>query len=108
MSTNRYTAPTGDITVPLVKIKERSQVTLPASVRAKIGVGVGDLLEAEVKVKGKKITLTPKIVVDRTLIERRLTEGLDDLKAGRTYGPFTSARDAVRSLHREVKRLQKR
>jgi AbrB family looped-hinge helix DNA binding protein len=97
---------TGDITVPLVKIKEKFQVTLPASVRAKIGVGVGDLLEAEVK--GKKITLTPKIVVDRTLIERRLTEGLDDLKAGRTYGPFNSARDAVRSLHREVKRLKKR
>jgi len=96
----------GDITVPLVRIKEKFQVTLPASVRAKIGVGVGDLLEADVK--GKKITLTPKIVVDRAMIERRLTEGLDDLKAGRTYGPFKSAREAVRSLQREVKRLKKR
>ena len=92
--------------MPWVKIKEKYQVTLPASVRAKVGVVVGDLLEAEVK--GKQITLTPKIAVDRAFVEKRLAEGLDDLKAGRTYGPFSSARDAVRSLRREVKRLKKR
>jgi hypothetical protein len=66
---------------------------------------VGDLLEAEVN--GKQITLTPKIVVDRAFVEKRLAEGLADLKAGRTYGPFSSARDAVRSLRREAKRLKK-
>ena len=92
--------------MPLVKIKEKYQVTLPASVRAKVGVGVGDLLEAEVK--GKQITLTPKVAVDRALVETRLAEGLADLKAGRIYGPFGSARDAVRSLRREAKRLKKR
>ena len=92
--------------MPLVKIKEKYQVTLPASVRAKVGVSVGDLLEAEVK--GKQITLTPKVAVDRALVETRLAEGLADLKAGRIYGPFGSARDAVRSLRREAKRLKKR
>ena len=92
--------------MPLVKIKEKYQVTLPASVRAKVGVSVGDLLEAGVK--GKQITLTPKVAVDRALVETRLAEGLADLKAGRIYGPFGSARDAVRSLRREAKRLKKR
>ena len=92
--------------MPLVKIKEKYQVTLPASVRDKVGVVVGDLLEAEVN--GNQITLTPKSVVDRAFVEKRLAEGLDDLKAGRTYGPFSSARDAVRSLRREGKRLKKR
>ena len=41
--------------MPLVKIKEKYQVTLPASVRKKAGVAVGDLLEAQVR--GKTITL---------------------------------------------------
>ena len=90
----------------LVKVKEKYQVTLPASVRQKAGVTVGDLLEA--KVEGKKITLMPKVVVDRDFIEKRLAEGLEDLKKGRVYGPFTSAKELVRSLHRETKKLKKR
>ena len=49
----------------LVKIKEKYQVTLPAALREKAGLEVGDLLEA--KVEGKKITLTPKSVLDREL-----------------------------------------
>lgn len=51
--------------MPLVKIKEKYQVTLPASVRKKAGVAVGDLLEAQVR--GKTITLTPKMTIDRDI-----------------------------------------
>ena len=96
----------GGLAVPLVKVKEKYQVTLPASVRRRARVAVGDLLEADVQ--GKKITFTPKVVVDRALIEKRLAEGLEDIKKGRVYGPFSSAREAIRSLHREAKRLKKR
>ncbi len=92
--------------MPLVKVKEKYQVTLPASVRQKAGVVVGDLLEAQVQ--GKRITLVPKVVVDREFIERRLSEGLEDIKKGRIYGPFASAKDMIRSLHREAKKLKKR
>lgn len=92
--------------MPLVKVKEKYQVTLPTAVRQKAGVAVGDLLEAQVR--GKKITLTPKAVVDRAFIEKRLAEGLEDLKKGRVYGPFSSAKEAIRSLHREAKKLRKR
>ena len=92
--------------MPLVKVKDKFQVTLPTEVRRRAGVAVGDVLEA--KVQGHKITLTPKVVVDRDTIAKRLTEGLDDLKAGRSYGPFTSAKETVRSLHREARRLKKR
>ena len=91
--------------MPLVKVKEKYQVTLPAALRQKAGLVVGDLLEAQVQ-RGK-ITLTPKAVVDRAFVEKRLAEGLDDLKKGRVYGPFSSAREAVRSLHRETKELKK-
>jgi hypothetical protein len=40
------------------------------------------------------MTRTPK-----SLIEKRLAEGLDDIRQGRVHGPFQSARALVRSLH---------
>ena len=87
--------------MPLVKVKEKFQVTLPASVRRKAGLAVGDLLEANVE--GKKITLTPKSVVDR-----ELALALEDVRKGRVYGPFSSAKELIQSLHREAKKLRKK
>jgi AbrB family looped-hinge helix DNA binding protein len=86
----------GGNTVPLVKVKEKFQVTLPASVRKKTGVAVGDLLEADVR--GRKITLTPKVVVDRAFVEKRLAESFADFRKGRVYGPFSSAKEVTRAL----------
>ncbi len=87
--------------MPLVRVKAKYQVTLPTSVREKAGLGVGDLLEATVD--GKTITLTPKTVVDR-----ELALALEDVKKGRVHGPFSSAKEAIRSLHRETKKLKKK
>ena len=87
--------------MPLVRVKEKYQVTLPASVRRKAGLAVGDLLEANVE--GKKITLTPKSVVDR-----ELALALEDVRKGRVYGPFSSAKEVIQSLHREAKKLRKK
>ncbi len=83
--------------MPLVKVRDKYQVTLPATIRRKAGIAVGDLLEAQVK--DAKITLTPKRVVDR-----ELTLALEDVKRGRVYGSFRSAREAVRSLRSRRKR----
>jgi AbrB family looped-hinge helix DNA binding protein len=82
--------------VPLVKVREKYQVTLPASVRRKAGVAVGDLLDAQVK--DTRITLTPKRIVDRDL-----ALALEDVRKGRVYGPFRSAKEAVRALRRRRK-----
>lgn len=87
--------------MPLVKVKAKYQVTLPVSVREKAGLAVGDLLEASIE--GEKITLIPKSVVDR-----ELALAFEDVKKSRIYGPFPSAKEAVRSLHREAKKLQKK
>jgi len=65
-------------------IKKKYQIVIPQRVRQQIGVRVGDLLEAQAY-KGK-IGFTPKSMVDRAL-----AEGLDDLKKGRVHGPFASA-----------------
>jgi len=91
--------------VALVKVKEKYQVTLPAEVRKKADLTVGDLLEA--KVEGKKITLAPKVVVDRKFIDKRLDEAEEDIKKGRVSRSFTSAKAFLRSLQREAKKLKK-
>lgn len=82
--------------MPLVKIKEKYQVTLPASVRRKAGLAVGDLLEAQVR--GKTIALTPKMAIDRDI-----GLALEDFKQGRFIGPFRTAEAAIRALRRAAK-----
>ena len=87
--------------MPLVTVKTKYQVTLPTSVRKEAGVSVGDLLEA--KVEGKKITLTPKSVVDR-----ELALALADVRKGRVIGPFSSAKEMLTDLQKRVTQHQKR
>ena len=80
----------------LVKVKAKYQVTLPDVLRRQVRVGVGDLLEA--KVENGKITLTPKSLVDRDI-----ADGLEDLRQGRFIGPFKSAKEGIRALRRAAR-----
>jgi AbrB family looped-hinge helix DNA binding protein len=89
----------GASTMPLVKVKEKFQVTLPHEVRKELALEVGDLLEAQVK--NGQITLSPKKVIDR-----RLARALEDVKKGRGYGPFTTSEELIRSLHRNAAKLR--
>lgn len=75
----------------LVTVKEKFQIVIPQSVRARVRLNVGDLLEAGFE--NGKITFTPKSVIDR-----HLAEGLSDLAAERTHGSFTTAKDAIAAL----------
>jgi AbrB family looped-hinge helix DNA binding protein len=87
--------------MPLVRVKEKFQVTLPASVREKAGVAVGDVLEAVAE--SNKITLRPKSVIDRDL-----ARALEDVKKGRVVGPFNSASELLAHLHKRVAAKTKR
>src|SRR6266571_5607268 len=53
----------GVLALPLVKVKEKFQITLPAELREALHLAVGDLLEATIQ--DNVIVLTPKVVVDR-------------------------------------------
>lgn len=64
---------------------------------------VGRLLQLDNTPAESRLILTPK-----TLIEKRLAEGLADLKRGRTYRPFSSPSALIRSLHHEAKQRKKR
>ena len=77
--------------MPIVTVKNKYQVVIPQRVRELVGVQVGDVLEARAE-KGR-IVFTPKSIVDRAI-----AEGLDDLKRGRVHGPFASANEMLAAL----------
>jgi AbrB family looped-hinge helix DNA binding protein len=87
--------------MPVVTVKNKFQVVIPRSVRDKIGVSVGDLLEA--RVERGKITFAPK-----TLVDRGIAESLEDFKRGRAYGPFETPEELLASLHREARKVRSR
>jgi AbrB family looped-hinge helix DNA binding protein len=74
--------------MPLVRVKQKFQVTLPAEVREKLHIEEGDLLEGVVH--DDSVVLTPKAVVDKKSLDAYLTERLEELRAGKTVGPFGS------------------
>jgi AbrB family looped-hinge helix DNA binding protein len=85
----------------IVTVKSKYQVVIPRSLRRQMRINVGDVLEASVQ-KGR-ITLVPK-----SLVDREIAEGLEDLKQGRTYGPYSSAAEMIASLHRMTSQSARR
>jgi bifunctional DNA-binding transcriptional regulator/antitoxin component of YhaV-PrlF toxin-antitoxin module len=51
------------LTMSIIRVKDKYQLTLPAELRQEAGIEVGDIVDARWE-KGK-ITLTPKTIVDR-------------------------------------------
>lgn len=82
--------------MPLVKIKEKFQVTIPTVLRKAARLSVGDLLEAEAK--NNTIVLKPKAIIDREAIESAIEEGLADLKAGRVSPTFSTVKEFKKYL----------
>ena len=75
------------MTMTLVRVKEKAQVTLPDKIRRKLGISCGDYLE--VVSEKNKIILTPKIIIDKEEVtlskegEKKMEEALKDIKEGR-------------------------
>jgi AbrB family looped-hinge helix DNA binding protein len=104
----------------LVKIHRKGQMTVPIRLRTAIGVAEGDLVEASVQ-RGR-IVLTPKLLIDRSqfpnadgeytpaqrrIIDARLKQSEEDLKKGRTAGPFKNADEMIASMKDQLKSAAK-
>jgi antitoxin MazE len=50
----------------VIKLRERSQITLPSEIVKKLNIKTGDTLE--VKLEGDKIVVTPVLIIDRSHI----------------------------------------
>ena len=96
------------IAMSLVAIKNKYQIVIPAKLRKAAGLNVGDFLEASLE-KGK-IMLVPQAVIDRkhlAKLPKGIRDGLEDIRMGRTYGPFNTADELMASLNDNMKRLRR-
>ncbi len=99
------------------RIQHKGQVTIPTRLRNQVGLSKGDLVEFSLQ-RGK-IVITPKIVIDRSqfpsaddeytpaqrrAIDARLAESEEDLRRGRTAGPFNTADEMIASMKEQLKK----
>ena len=94
----------GVLVLPLVKVKEKFQITLPVEIRKQLRLGVGDLLEATIQ--GQTIVLKPKDVVDRAQARQQLIEVMDRVHA--KLPPSTQdPKEEEEEIAREIKAYRK-
>lgn len=93
---------------PTVRIGPKHQVTIPAEVFKKLQLETGDFLTA--KIKNSEIILQPKKLIPKEQEwfwtkewQKKEREANEDIKKGRVYGPFTNAKDLIRSLRSKKK-----
>jgi AbrB family looped-hinge helix DNA binding protein len=86
--------------MPIVTVKNKYQVVIPRGVREQIGVAIGDVLEARA-VRGK-IVFEPKSIVNRGI-----AEGLEDINKGRVYGPYRTVAEAMKAFQARGAKLSK-
>lgn len=92
----------------IINVKSKYQIVIPSKVRKAAGIEVGDFLEAGFE-KGK-ITLTPQAVIDRkhlAHLPKGVQEGLEDIRAGRMSGPFTTHEALMRHLKVATRRYHR-
>ena len=91
----------------LVKVQHKGQMTIPSRVRSAVGISEGDIVE--VKAVGKKIVITPQLVIDRSQFptadddytpeqRRAITARLAEAEKGPYYGPFKSGAEVAAFL----------
>ncbi len=84
-----------------VKIGVSRQVVIPKKFHDRLGLAPGDYLEVEAD--DQRLIFTPKALVDK-----RIAQGLEDIRRGRLYGPFRSVRQMLRSLDGAAKKARRR
>jgi bifunctional DNA-binding transcriptional regulator/antitoxin component of YhaV-PrlF toxin-antitoxin module len=91
--------------------KSNEAVIVPVSVRRQAGIKAGDRLEF--KVSGRVITIRPtkaqssRAATRLSGIHREIAKGLEDVRSGRTYGPFDSVEEMAASIESEIGRLRR-
>src|SRR6266446_9492578 len=89
----------GDLALPLVKVKEKFQVTIPTELREALHLTVGDLLEATIE--NETIVLKPKAVVDRKAAWNGVIEVIERVHAKQrpsTQDPHAEEEEIVREI----------
>jgi AbrB family looped-hinge helix DNA binding protein len=94
----------GVLILPLVKVKDKFQITIPAKVREEMQIAVGDLLEATIE--GQTIVLKPKAVVDRAEAWERVLNAMERVHA-KQLPSKKSPKEEEEWIARQVKAYRK-
>ena len=91
--------------MPTSKVTRHGQITLPASVRKRLGIEEGDLVEIEIE--DERAVLMPKKLVDKNQAyfwTKRWQEGereaAEDIEAGRVK-TFASVEELIKDLDKD-------
>ncbi len=93
-----------------IKNNNKTPLVVPSAVRRKAGFKSGE--EIEFRAAGGVITITPRppnaddeyTPAQRRVIDARLAKSDEDIKAGRVYGPFTTAEEMAASIEENIKK----
>jgi AbrB family looped-hinge helix DNA binding protein len=94
----------GVFALPLVKVKEKFQITLPAELREVLHLAVGDLLEATIE--DNVIVLKPKVVVDREQAWAKMEHALASVE-DRAPNPQQSPQEQEEEIAAIIKEYRK-
>ena len=90
----------GATIMPLARVKQKGQVTIPANIREELGLHEGDYVE--VTTEGSRVVLTPQQIAPRhPEIDAALAEGLADIQAGRVSPSFKDMKSFEKWLKTE-------
>jgi len=93
-----------------ITVKNKTNLVVPSGVQRQAGIKAGDRLEF--KVSGGIINIIPKLPTaddeytpaQRRIIDARLAESEEDLKRGRTFGPFNTADQMIAHMKAQLKK----
>lgn len=96
-----------------VTFKEKTRLVVPLRIQRKARLKAGDQLEFKAAPGRITIVIKPPAIPaaaddeytpeQRRIINREIAKGLEDIKRGRTYGPFDTPEEAIKFLHKEIR-----
>jgi AbrB family looped-hinge helix DNA binding protein len=93
----------------LIQVRKKAQLTIPQSIRQKLGIEEGDFLD--VRVRSGEIVLKVKKLIDKEQAwfwtnrwHQGEKEAEEDIRAGRVHR-FPDSKSTVAFLHRQAKNM---